>query len=173
MKREDEKQFFIDLETEKKYVNIQKEISRKIRTSEVNIENELKSSYSFGEKISDKVAKFGGSWRFIIIFTLIILFWILINTTMLKNKPFDPYPFILLNLVLSCLAAIQAPIIMMSQNRQENKDRARAENDYKVNIRAEREVELLNEKIDHLLNEQIKIREEINKLYGESNKTHL
>ena len=93
-----------------------------------------------------------------------MLIWILLNTILLRRPTFDPYPFILLNLVLSCLASIQAPIIMMSQNRQEYKDRKRSENDYKVNIKAEEEIKLLHEKIDHLLNEQINIREEINKI---------
>jgi uncharacterized membrane protein len=104
-----------------------------------------------GQRVADKVAIFGGSWRFIIIFAFIIFFWILINTYLLIKKPFDPYPFILLNLMLSCVAAIQAPVIMMSQNRQETKDRARAQNDYQVNLKAEIEIRQLNEKVDHIL----------------------
>nr|WP_069608682.1 DUF1003 domain-containing protein [Leptospira tipperaryensis] len=109
---------------------------------------------SIGDRISDKVAKFGGSWSFIITFFLIMLGWILGNAAFLIRSPFDPYPFILLNLVLSCLAAIQAPIIMMSQNRQETKDRIRSENDYKVNLKAEIEIRTLHEKVDHLLLDQ-------------------
>jgi uncharacterized membrane protein len=107
-----------------------------------------------GERIADKVAAFGGSWRFIIIFFVILAAWIIINSVYLLLKPFDPYPFILMNLILSCLAAIQAPIIMMSQNRQEAKDRIRSENDYKVNLKSEIEIRTLHEKVDHLLLDQ-------------------
>lgn len=107
-----------------------------------------------GEKLADRVATFGGSWTFISIFFSLLLIWMGINMYLLHNRGFDPYPFILLNLVLSCLAAIQAPIIMMSQNRQEAKDRARGEHDYKINLKAELEIRLLHEKIDHLLLDQ-------------------
>lgn len=106
---------------------------------------------TFGQNLADKVAEFGGSWTFIISFFSFIVIWILINAWVIINKPFDPYPFILLNLILSCLASIQAPIIMMSQNRQEQKDRLRAEHDYKINLKAELEIKLLNEKIDNLI----------------------
>lgn len=109
-----------------------------------------------GQKISDKVARFGGSWKFIISFMLILFLWIAYNILGPKKDNFDPYPFILLNLVLSCIAALQAPVIMMSQNRQEEKDRKRAENDYLVNLKAEMEVRSLQKKIDLLLQEQIK-----------------
>jgi uncharacterized membrane protein len=107
-----------------------------------------------GDRISDRVASFGGSWKFIILFFSILLVWIVINSAYLLLKPFDPYPFILLNLILSCLAAIQAPIIMMSQNRQEMKDRIRSENDYKINLKSEIEIRTLHEKVDHLLLDQ-------------------
>jgi uncharacterized membrane protein len=107
-----------------------------------------------GGKVADLVAAFGGSWRFIIIFFIMLAVWIVINTAWLVSKPFDPYPFILMNLILSCLAAIQAPIIMMSQNRQEKKDRWRAESDYKVNLKSEIEIRTLHEKVDHLLLDQ-------------------
>jgi uncharacterized membrane protein len=116
-----------------------------------NIQDEIESDLTVGEKIADQVAAFGGSWTFIIAFFSFILIWILINVWLLATKPFDPYPFILLNLILSCLAAIQAPIIMMSQNRQEQKDRQRSEHDYKINLKAELEIKLLGEKMDHLL----------------------
>jgi uncharacterized membrane protein len=106
---------------------------------------------SFGQHTADKVAQFGGSWRFIIIFGIILTTWIFINTYLLISKPFDPYPFILLNLILSCIAALQAPVIMMSQNRQEAKDRNRSLNDYQVNLKAEIEIRQLNEKVDHIL----------------------
>lgn len=116
-----------------------------------NIQDEIESKLTVGQVIADRVAEFGGSWTFIISFFSFIIFWMAINIFYVFAKPFDPYPFILLNLVLSCLAAIQAPIIMMSQNRQEQKDRQRGEHDYKVNLKAELEIKLLNEKIDHLI----------------------
>jgi uncharacterized membrane protein len=104
-----------------------------------------------GQKIADKVASFGGSWTFIISFGLFLFVWILINLYWVVSKPFDPYPFILLNLILSSLAAIQAPVIMMSQNRQEDKDRDRAKKDYMVNLKSELEIRALHEKMDHLI----------------------
>jgi uncharacterized membrane protein len=115
---------------------------------------EFEQQLTFGERLADKIAEFGGSWRFIIIFFVILSLWIAINSLTLILKPFDPYPFILLNLILSCLASIQAPIIMMSQNRQEDKDRLRAEHDYRINLKAELEIRHLHEKIDHLLMNQ-------------------
>lgn len=116
-----------------------------------NIQDEIEADLTTGQVIADKVAAFGGSWTFIITFFSFIMVWIGINIWFLASRPFDPYPFILLNLILSCLAAIQAPIIMMSQNRQEQKDRQRGEHDYKINLKAELEIKLLSEKIDHLL----------------------
>lgn len=112
---------------------------------------------SQGQKISDKVARFGGSWAFIISFFVILMVWILFNTLAPLSGHFDPYPFILMNLILSCIAALQAPIIMMSQNRQEEKDRKRSENDYMVNLKSELEVRAMNQKIDILQSEQIKL----------------
>jgi uncharacterized membrane protein len=121
-----------------------------------NIQEEIEGELTLGQKIADKVATFGGSWTFIISFFTFLIIWMLINAWVLASKPFDPYPFILLNLILSCLAAIQAPIIMMSQNRQEQKDRQRSEHDYKINLKAELEIKLLGEKMDHLLLHQNK-----------------
>lgn len=121
-----------------------------------NIQDEIESELTYGQKVADKVAAFGGSWTFILSFFTFILIWMFLNVWVIATKPFDPYPFILLNLILSCLAAIQAPIIMMSQNRQEQKDRQRAEHDYKINLKAELEIKLLSEKIDHLLVHQSK-----------------
>lgn len=111
---------------------------------------------TFGDRLSDRVAEVGGSWGFIIAFTLVLFGWMLLNSGILKELglAFDPYPYIFLNLMLSTLAAVQAPIIMMSQNRQEARDRARADNDYMVNLKAELEVRLLHEKLDHLLRTQ-------------------
>jgi uncharacterized membrane protein len=121
-----------------------------------NIEDDIEGKLTLGQKLADKIATFGGSWTFIIVFFSFILIWIGINIWVLVTKPFDPFPFILLNLILSCLASIQAPIIMMSQNRKEQKDRQRGEHDYKINLKAELEIKLLNEKIDHLIVHQNK-----------------
>ncbi len=107
------------------------------------------------QRISDNVAKFGGSWSFIIAFFTILIGWILFNTLAPMRDDFDPYPFILMNLVLSCIAALQAPVIMMSQNRKDEKDRKRSENDYLINLKAELEIRALNQKVDLLLEEQI------------------
>ncbi|MNI43988.1 DUF1003 domain-containing protein [Sphingobacterium paramultivorum] len=121
-----------------------------------DIQEELEAQLTVGQKLADSVARFGGSWIFIITFFSFILVWMIANIIVLSRQPFDPFPFILLNLLLSCLAAIQAPIIMMSQNRQEQKDRIRGEHDYKINLKAELEIKLLSEKIDHLLIHQSK-----------------
>lgn len=128
-------------------------INKNSRISDTILDG-IESDLSFGQKLADRVATFGGSWTFIITFFSFILIWMIINIWLLTTGPFDPYPFILLNLILSCLAAIQAPIIMMSQNRQEQKDRLRAEHDYKINLKAEFEIKLLSEKMDHLLVQQ-------------------
>jgi uncharacterized membrane protein len=104
-----------------------------------------------GQKMADHVASFGGSWTFIISFGFFLFVWIVLNTAFLLNKGFDPYPFILLNLILSCIAALQAPIIMMSQNRQEEKDRERSKLDYMINLKSELEIRTLHEKMDHLI----------------------
>lgn len=113
--------------------------------------SEIKNPATRGQRWADRIASFGGSWRFIGIFGVFLFGWMLLNILYLRDKGFDPYPFILLNLILSCLAAIQAPVIMMSQNRQEEKDRERAKNDYMVNLKGELEIRMLHEKIDHLL----------------------
>jgi uncharacterized membrane protein len=112
---------------------------------------------TFGERAADWFARFAGSWSFISGFMIVLLLWITLNSVFLFIKPYDPYPFILLNLVLSCLAAIQAPIIMMSQNRQVKRDRIQADHDYEINLKAEREIEELHRKIDQLRIEIIKI----------------
>src|ERR1700746_1024347 len=119
-----------------------------------DISKQFEKKLTFGERLSDRIAEFGGSWKFLITFGAVLLFWIALNGVILAMRSFDPYPFILLNLILSCLAAVQAPIIMMSQNRAEARDRLRAENDYKVNLKAELEIRHLHEKLDHLLRRQ-------------------
>jgi uncharacterized membrane protein len=138
---------------------LEKEVVKSIHTNSLlseDIELEIEAKFTTGQVMADNIAKFGGSWTFISIFFSFLVIWMAINIWVLSNKPFDPYPFILLNLILSCLAAIQAPIIMMSQNRKEQKDRTRSENDYKVNLKAELEIRLLHEKIDHLIIHQNK-----------------
>ncbi len=120
-----------------------------ILTDKIDSDEEVPST--FGQRIADKVASFGGSWTFIISFCFFLLVWIAVNFFWLSNKGFDPYPFILLNLILSSIAALQAPVIMMSQNRQEEKDRERARKDYMVNLKSELEIRMLHEKIDHLI----------------------
>lgn len=139
--------------------NIDKDVMFAIKNNSIlseNIQEDIETELTIGQRIADKVAAFGGSWTFIIIFFLFILIWMLINVWLFTTKAFDPFPFILLNLILSCIAAIQAPIIMMSQNRQEQKDRQRGEHDYKINLKAELEIKILSEKIDHLLVHQNK-----------------
>jgi len=118
------------------------------------IDGEDSKELTIGQKIADKVASFGGSWTFIISFLVFIIIWISINVFWFLNKGYDPYPFILLNLILSCIAALQAPVIMMSQNRQEEKDRARARKDYMINLKSELEIRTLHEKIDHFIMDQ-------------------
>jgi len=115
------------------------------------IEDGERETYTLGQRLADKVASFGGSWRFIILFMSFLFVWIAVNAFLLLNKPFDPYPFILLNLILSCIAALQAPVIMMSQNRQDEKDRERAKKDYMINLKSELEIRMLHEKLDHLI----------------------
>jgi uncharacterized membrane protein len=132
-----------------------------------NIEEEIGGKLTLGQKLADKIAMFGGSWSFIIIFFTFIIAWMAINVWILLTRSFDPFPFILLNLILSCLAAIQAPIIMMSQNRTEQKDRLRSENDYKINLKAELEIKLLSEKIDHMIVHQNKKLLEIQEIQAD------
>lgn len=136
---------------------LEQEVLQSLREHEVlakNINLEFEQQLTLGERAADKVAEFGGSWAFIITFLTVMGIWIAFNVGFLLSRSFDPYPFILLNLVLSCIAALQAPIIMMSQNRQESKDRLRAEHDYQVNLKAELEIRHLNGKLDLLLTHQ-------------------
>lgn len=137
---------------------LQEIVKQAIADEELIIQNLLhppKEMLTQGQKISDRVARFGGSWSFIITFFVILIIWIIFNVMAPKVAEFDPYPFILMNLILSCIAALQAPIIMMSQNRQEEKDRQRSENDYLINLKAELEIRALHQKMDLLLQEQI------------------
>ncbi len=117
----------------------------------INVKKYQKESYTFGQRIADKVARFGGSWRFIIISVVTMMIWIVLNGLHLFHINFDPYPFILLNLFLSMTAALQAPLIMMSQNRSSDYDRLHADNDFHVNLKTEEEMRLLHAKIDRLI----------------------
>lgn len=146
------------LESEKGELTfLENEVLTSLRNHETlskNVDSEFEGEWTLGERLADRIATFGGSWIFLILFGLFLLVWISINSFILYARPPDPYPYILLNLILSCLAAIQAPIIMMSQNRQEAKDRLRSEHDYQVNLKAELEIRHLHEKLDHLLSHQ-------------------
>jgi len=122
---------------------------------------------TLGQRLADRVATFGGSWSFIGCFALFMFLWITSNAYFLSRPSFDPYPFILLNLILSCLAAMQAPVIMMSQNRQEEKDRARAKKDYMINLKSELEIRMIHEKLDHLIMHQQQELIEIQKVQVE------
>jgi uncharacterized membrane protein len=146
------------LECEKgELTSLEHEVVRSLREHELlssDVESTFEQQWSFGERLADKIAAFGGSWAFLICFGIFLVTWVGMNSLVLLSRPLDPYPFIFLNLILSCLAAIQAPIIMMSQNRQEAKDRVRSQHDYQVNLKAELEIRHLHEKIDHLLSHQ-------------------
>ena len=131
-----------------------------------------KEKYTLGQRAADKIAKFAGSWAFIFSFTGVLILWMAVNAV-LAAKAFDPYPFILLNLVLSCVAAIQAPLIMMSQNRQEEKDRHRAENDYKVNLKTEIMIEDIFDKITAILKKQSEMEEQLGNIQNENNIEHM
>jgi uncharacterized membrane protein len=115
-----------------------------------NMAREFEASLSFGERLSDRVAAIGGTWTFIIVFLVVLVIWMLVNSYLLVGKAFDPYPYILLNLCLSCVAAIQAPIIMMSQNRASIADRMNAQHDYEVNVKSELEIMQVHEKLDEM-----------------------
>jgi uncharacterized membrane protein len=136
---------------------LEQEIVNSLRDHDLlskHIEATFDQKWTFGERLADRIATFGGSWGFLICFGILLVAWVVANSALLLSYSFDPYPFILLNLILSCLAAMQAPVIMMSQNRQEAKDRLRSQHDYQVNLKAELEIRHLHEKIDHLLRHQ-------------------
>lgn len=140
-------------EDRRKLTEIEKRFIRRLaerRLVSANVNEEFEERLTFGQRIADRVAGFGGSWTFIILFLSFLLSWMAFNTFILREKGFDQYPYILLNLLLSCVAALQAPIIMMSQNRQAAKDRLQAEQDYQVNLKSEFEISRLHEKVDVL-----------------------
>jgi len=143
------------LESEKgELTSLEREVIRSLAEQQLlsmNVDAEFEQKWTLGERVADRIAEFGGSWKFVIGFGVFIALWVLMNSLVLLWRPVDPYPYILLNLVLSCIAAFQAPVIMMSQNRQEAKDRLRSQHDYQVNLKAELEIRHLHEKVDHLL----------------------
>ena len=140
------------------------EVLNLLADSKISVSPEKeKEKYTLGQRAADTIAKFAGSWAFIFSFAGVLLLWMVVNVV-LATKAFDPYPFILLNLVLSCVAAIQAPLIMMSQNRQEAKDRERAENDYKVNLKNELIIDDLHQKLDKILENQQAIQRRLDAL---------
>lgn len=143
------------------------EVLESLRENELTVQNinvQLAEQSSIGGRMADRMAEFGGSWRFVFLFLGILTVWVVINSQALFWQPIDPYPFIFLNLILSCIAALQAPIIMMSQNRQDKRDRLRSDQDYKVNLKAELEVRLLTAKVDQLRNHQWQRLLEIQKI---------
>jgi len=146
------------LESEKgELSSLEKEVLLSLRDHETlakDVDTEFEGDWSLGERLADRIATFGGSWPFLICFGGFLALWIIVNSIVLYSRPPDPFPYILLNLILSCLAAVQAPVIMMSQNRQEAKDRVRSQHDYQVNLKAELEIRHLHEKVDHLLSHQ-------------------
>ncbi|MBE0618021.1 MAG: DUF1003 domain-containing protein [Proteobacteria bacterium] len=146
------------LESEKgELTSLEHEVLRSLAEHQLlsmNVDAEFEQKWSLGERVADRIAAFGGSWGFVIGFGAFILLWVAMNSLVLLWRPVDPYPYILLNLMLSCIAAFQAPVIMMSQNRQEAKDRLRSQHDYQVNLKAELEIRHLHEKVDHLLSHQ-------------------
>jgi len=168
------------LESEKGELTfLEEEVLSSLQQHEVlatNVEAELEQKWTLGERLADRMAAFGGSWLFLFFFGAFMTGWIVLNSVVLWRRPVDPYPFILLNLVLSCLAAIQAPVIMMSQNRQEAKDRLRSQHDYQVNLKAELEIRHPHEKIDHMLSHQwerlVEIQEIEIELLGELERGH-
>ena len=149
------------LQTENEQLNKLHAIVKNALDEELLITHKLseenkRESRTIGERLADRVAEFGGSWVFIIFFGFVLTLWIIVNSIFLAQKAFDPYPYILMNLILSCVAALQAPVIMMSQNRQETKDRKRAENDYIINLKSELEIRSLHQKIDLSIVDQFK-----------------
>lgn len=135
----------------------------------IDVDKEEDSKRTIGDKVADKISEVAGSWAFIILFTLFLIFWVVLNVYILKDgNKIDPYPFILLNLVLSCIAALQAPIIMMSQNRQSQKDSLRDQNDYRIDLKSELILEELHDKMEEILSNQKQIKKALN--LGNKNK---
>ncbi len=135
----------------------------------IDVDKQQEEKKTFGDRVADKVSAIAGSWTFILCFTLFIVFWIILNTVILKEKPIDEFPFVLLNLLLSCLAALQAPVIMMSQNRQAEKDSLRNQNDYRIDLKSELILEQIDERIELLISNQNKLIKRIQELESKQN----
>ena len=135
----------------------------------IDVDKQQEEKKTFGDRVADKVSAIAGSWAFILCFTLFIIFWIILNTVILKEKPIDEFPFVLLNLLLSCLAALQAPVIMMSQNRQAEKDSLRNQNDYRIDLKSELILEQIDERIELLISNQNKLIKRIQELESKQN----
>jgi len=165
------------LETEKgEMSNLEEEVVKSLKEHDIlakNLNIEFEQKQTFGQRFADQVTTFVGSWTFIISFLVVFFLWIALNSIALILKPFDTYPYILLNLVLSCIAALQAPVIMMSQNRQAEKDRLRSEHDYKTDLKAELEIRHINSKIDQLMSHQWQRLLEIQRIQMELMEDHL
>lgn len=139
----------------------------------LNVNTEMNKASTLGGRMSDRLAKFAGSWSFLAFFGSIVLTWSIVNTRLVLDDPFDPYPYVFLNLVLGCIASLQAPIIMMSQNRESQKDRIRAENDYLVNLKSEIILEDMHMKVDELMDEQKRLKKQLNDIMISMNNTNL
>lgn len=139
----------------------------------LNINTELSKTLTLGQKMADKIAKFAGSWSFLIFFGAVVIAWAIVNSKLLFDNPIDPFPYVFLNLILGCIASIQAPIIMMSQNRESQKDRLRSENDYLINLKSEIILEDLHMKIDEIIREQSLLKKELKDIKMEIEKGNM
>jgi uncharacterized membrane protein len=169
MDKDDLKDIIISDEEER-----EKQIHELIRVKRsLDINKELSKTLTLGERMADKIAKFAGSWSFLIYFSCVIIVWAIVNSRLILNKPIDPFPYVFLNLILGCIASIQAPIIMMSQNRESQKDRMRSENDYLINLKSEIILEDMHMKIDEIIKEQVLLKKELGDIMMEMEKNNI
>lgn len=169
MDKDDLKDIIISDEEER-----EKQIHELIRGKRsLDINKELSKTLTLGERMADKIAKFAGSWSFLIYFSCVIIVWAIVNSRLILNKPIDPFPYVFLNLILGCIASIQAPIIMMSQNRESQKDRMRSENDYLINLKSEIILEDMHMKIDEIIKEQVLLKKELGDIMMEMEKNNI
>lgn len=169
MNNDDLKDIIISDEEER-----EKQIHELIRGKRsLDINKELSKTLTLGERMADKIAKFAGSWSFLIYFSCVIIVWAIVNSRLILNKPIDPFPYVFLNLILGCIASIQAPIIMMSQNRESQKDRMRSENDYLINLKSEIILEDMHMKIDEIIKEQVLLKKELGDIMMEMEKNNI
>jgi uncharacterized membrane protein len=169
MDKDDLKDIIISDEEER-----EKQIHELIRGKRsLDINKELSKTLTLGERMADRIAKFAGSWSFLIYFSCVIIVWAIVNSRLVLNKPIDPFPYVFLNLILGCIASIQAPIIMMSQNRESQKDRMRSENDYLINLKSEIILEDMHMKIDEIIKEQVLLKKELGDIMMEMEKNNI